>query len=203
MATTSNQAVQRATDQNQGTKLHPYLVNGNFEIQIIFEGTTVVHNEPQLLPDLLASITAWNFTPFEATDNLEHFEDDEEDDEDDESFDDSTDLRFDESDEDEEDLDDDVEMEDGDDDLLIVGTLTLTHLVNRDTIVQRALVSESLAITVKVTIKDESGTAGVRHSFTGTVNEKLLPLGGVAHSTDSLTDHLILDVVDLALWEPV
>ena len=172
--------------------LNEYLQRNAFTVKIVLEDAP--QTKHAILPDMNASIVSWSFAPIDELALEESYGDDEDDE-------DNEDPGF----VDDDDGDDNEEDDDSDDaePQIVIGKLSLVHLVNRDTIVQRALISESVCVTVTITLNAPDGTPVAMHAFSGPPSEELVPMSGSSDDESSVQDTLVIDVMDLNLWAPV
>lgn len=176
--------------------LNEYLQRNAFTVKIVLEDAP--QTKHAILPDMNASIVSWSFAPIDELALEESYGDDEDDeDNEDPGFVDDDDGDDNEEDDDDSDDSDDAEPQ------IVIGKLSLVHLVNRDTIVQRALISESVCVTVTITLNAPDGTPVAMHAFSGPPSEELVPMSGSSDDESSVQDTLVIDVMDLNLWAPV
>lgn len=173
--------------------LNEYLQRNAFTVKIVLEDAP--QTKHAILPDMNASIVSWSFAPIDELALEESYGDDE----DDEDNEDPGFVDDDDGDDNEEDDDDSDDAEPQ----IVIGKLSLVHLVNRDTIVQRALISESVCVTVTITLNAPDGTPVAMHAFSGPPSEELVPMSGSSDDESSVQDTLVIDVMDLNLWAPV
>jgi hypothetical protein len=194
MATIAHPLVHQAAVSDP-TKLNPFIKQNRFHVEIkMLDADESAHS---IFPDLTSSIPSWSFEPIVDVEDpdLDSDEDDEEDEE--YALPPATcELPGEEEDEGDEDDDDD-------DDIVMLGRLRIAYLVNRDTIVQRGLLSESLLVQVRIVYSDDEGAPVFAHTFTGYVSEKLPNLHGNTSLSGDLTDLLVLDVYEVELWNPL
>lgn len=175
--------------------LNEYLQRNAFTVKIVLEDAP--QTKHAILPDMNASIVSWSFAPIDELALEESYGDDEDDE-------DNEDPGFvDDDDDDEGDNEEDDDDSDDAEPQIVIGKLSLVHLVNRDTIVQRALISESVCVTVTITLNAPDGTPVAMHAFSGPPSEELVPMSGSSDDESSVQDTLVIDVMDLNLWAPV
>lgn len=173
--------------------LNEYLQRNAFTVKIVLEDAP--QTKHAILPDMNASIVSWSFAPIDELALEESYGDDEDgEDNEDPGFVDDDDEGDNEEDDDDS---DDAEPQ------IVIGKLSLVHLVNRDTIVQRALISESVCVTVTITLNAPDGTPVAMHAFSGPPSEELVPMSGSSDDESFVQDTLVIDVMDLNLWAPV
>lgn len=164
-------------------QLETYLTGTDFKVALALDESQT------LVPDLSAAVTSWRWEPAtpEAVD---------------------ADLALDESAEDEDEDDEDAEFpvteEEAEEDSpsVLVGTLTLRHMVNRAAINDLRQVGEASYIAAEI-LFCQSGEVIGSHQFYGIVDYAQPALYGMRGDTEPLNGVLRLRIYRANFWVPV